>query len=249
MARGLPAGWTAWHSLRIRDKQGFLGEGDFVLAHPTRGLLALEVKGGQVEQRDGRWFQNGKALDESPRDQGERFVRRLLRRLADVGCEPPAFGVAVFLPDVDFDRQPTEDDLAGIVLGRTQLPYLKEALPAVVERALPAPRAATGAWVDQLHKLWGETWIPSLSLGARVRELDERPSRWMQHSSRSSTVSSTTSESSSRAAPGRARLSSPPKRRGAMRRSGRRCSSSASRSLCALGWRRDSHRTASRCTR
>jgi hypothetical protein len=174
LAKGLPTGWHAWHSLRIRDRNGFLGEGDFVLAHPTRGLLAVEVKGGQVEQRDGRWFQNGKPMDDPPRDQGETFLRKLLRRLADTGCQPPAWGVAVCFPDVEFDRQPTEDDLAGIVLGRAQLPYLKEALPAVVERALPAARNPAGPWVDQLHKLWGETWIPSLSLGARVREVAER---------------------------------------------------------------------------
>jgi hypothetical protein len=174
LAKGLPPGWHAWHSLRIRDRNGFLGEGDFVLAHPTRGLLAVEVKGGQVEQRDGRWFQSGKALDESPRDQGETFLKKLLRRLSETGCQPPAWGVAVCFPDVEFERQPTEDDLAGIVLGRAQLPYLKEALPAVVERALPAARDPVGAWVDQLHKLWGETWVPSLSLGARTREVAER---------------------------------------------------------------------------
>jgi hypothetical protein len=174
MSKGLPSGWTAWHSLRIRDKLGYLGEGDFILAHPTRGLLAMEVKGGRIEQRDGRWFQNGAPLEEPPRDQGETFLKRLLRRLADEGCQPPAWGVAVCFPDTEFERQPSEDDLAGIVLGRADLPYLKEALPTVVERALPAARAATGPWVDQLHKLWGETCVASLSLGTRVRELGER---------------------------------------------------------------------------
>jgi hypothetical protein len=171
---GLPAGWYAWHSLRVRDTHGYLGEGDFVLAHPERGLLALEVKGGRIEQRDGRWFSNGCALDEAPRDQAERFLGKLRRRLADAGCVPPAWGAAVCFPDTAFDRQPTEDDLSGVVLGATQLPHLAVALPGVLERALPAAREARGAWIDGLHRLWGETWVPSLSLGTRAREVAER---------------------------------------------------------------------------
>ncbi len=38
----------------------------------------------------------------------------------------------------------------------------------------PPAREPRGAWIDQLHRLWGETWVPSLSLGTRARELDER---------------------------------------------------------------------------
>lgn len=171
---GLPAGWSAWHSLRIRDKYGYLGEGDFVLAHPTRGLLVLEVKAGRIEQRDGRWFSNGIALDEAPRDQAERFLEKLRRRLAEANCAPPAWGAAICFPDTAFDRQPTEDDLAGVVIGASHLPYLKEALPPVFERALPDAREPRGPWVEQLHRLWGETWVPSLSLGTRTREIAER---------------------------------------------------------------------------
>ena len=65
---GLPPGWTAWHSLRIHDDAGAEGEGDFILIDPDRGMLIIEVKGGGMEARDGRWFQNGKPLDHSPRD-------------------------------------------------------------------------------------------------------------------------------------------------------------------------------------
>jgi hypothetical protein len=174
LRNGLPPGWSAWHSLRLRDARGFLGEGDFVLAHPSRGLLALEVKGGRIEQRDGRWYSNGTPLDEAPRDQAERFLDKLRRRLAEAGCAPPAWGAAVCFPDTAFDRQPSEDDLAGVVLGASHLPYLKEALPPVIDRALPEARPPRGPWIDQLHRMWGETWVPSLSLGTRARALAER---------------------------------------------------------------------------
>lgn len=170
----LPAPWTAWHSLRIRDGRGYTGEGDFVLAHPERGLLVLEVKGGQVEQRDGRWFTNGVPLETPPLAQAEGYVRKLVRRLEDWHCAPPAFGAAVAFPDVDFDAQPGEDVLRGVVLGRLQLRWLGEALPALAARALPAPHGGRGGWVERLHQLWGETWVPALSLGTRVAALGER---------------------------------------------------------------------------
>jgi hypothetical protein len=63
---GLPANWYAWHSLRIMEDSGVFGEGDFVIAAPERGLLALEVKGGNIQQRDGRWFQNNVPMKMDP---------------------------------------------------------------------------------------------------------------------------------------------------------------------------------------
>jgi len=52
----LPKGWYAWHSLKLRTKaKGEFSEADFVIADPDRpSVLILEVKGGQIEQRDGR---------------------------------------------------------------------------------------------------------------------------------------------------------------------------------------------------
>ena len=62
LATQLPKGWTAWHSLRVRAEKTWEGEGDFVLAIPDRGALVLEVKGGAIEVRDGRWLENGRAM-------------------------------------------------------------------------------------------------------------------------------------------------------------------------------------------
>lgn len=168
LKKRLPGGWRAWHSLRLRDAKGYLGEGDFVLAHPERGLLVLEVKGGHLERRDGRWLQNGEPLDPGPLDQGLRFQRKLLERLDAYGSRPPAWGVAVAFPGTEFDAQPGADDVNGVVLGRTQLLWLEESFDGVVRRALPAPGEARGDWVDRLHRLWNETWVPCLSLGTRA---------------------------------------------------------------------------------
>ncbi len=169
---GLPAGWYAWHSLRVRDPGGFDGEGDFVLAVPGRGLLVLEVKGGQVSVRDGRWLQNGQAMKQPPRDQGISFAKKLIARLRARDCAPHAWGVAVCFPDVGTERGPTQGDLNGVVLGAQDLGWIGEALPALVERALPAPRAERGRWIEALHEFWGETWVPKLSLAMRARRAE-----------------------------------------------------------------------------
>jgi hypothetical protein len=171
----LPDGWYAWHSLRLRDRRASFGEGDFVLAHPERGALLLEVKGGAITQRDGQWLQNGKPLHKPPLDQAHGFRGFLLARLRAAGVDAPSIGVAPCFPDTDFDAQPTEDDLAGIVLGAHHLRWLAESLPAVATRAIPPPRATPrGDWLAALHAMWGETWIPALSLGARARDQAER---------------------------------------------------------------------------
>jgi hypothetical protein len=173
LKRGLPPGWHAWHSLRLRDGAARLGEGDFVVADPRRGALVLEVKGGEISLRDGRWFSWSEPLKKAPLQQALDFATLLKRRLAQSSCQAPAVGCAVCFPDTDFDRPPGEDVLSGVVLGKAQLPWLQEALVPLVERALPPAGDAVGNWVDCIHALWGETWIPALTLGMRAKALGE----------------------------------------------------------------------------
>ena len=174
LQKHMPLGWYGWHSLRIRDPHGYEGEGDFILAHPERGFLVLEVKGGQVEQRDGRWFQNGEPMPKAPLEQGTGFAKKLSLRLRDVDCSAPAYGAAVCFPDTYVGAQPSQDNLDGLVIGKGELPYLTDALPPLLTRALPEGRPARGHWIDAIHRFWGETWIPSLALGTRAKEATDQ---------------------------------------------------------------------------
>ncbi|MBI5487052.1 MAG: AAA family ATPase [Deltaproteobacteria bacterium] len=168
LRRGLPAGWYAWHSVRVRLGPGRETEGDFVIVAPDRGLLVLEVKGGRIEVRDGRFFQNSRELDPPPRAQALSIVRALIDRLHAEACGPPAFGVATLFPETAFDAGPTQDDVAQLVLGEQDLPWLEKALPAILERACPPPREPRGPWIERLHRLWCERWTPKLALGHRA---------------------------------------------------------------------------------
>ena len=172
----LPGGWYAWHSLRLRTREkGEFSEADFIIADPNRpGILILEVKGGQIEQRDGRWYQNSMQLKSSPLDQAFSFRKRLIGRFTENDVKAPTIGVAVCFPDTFFGQQPTEDDLKGLVIGGQDLPHLDKILPDVMAHAIPDPWSITGRWVHLIHQLWGETWIPDICLGGRIGMDEEK---------------------------------------------------------------------------
>lgn len=82
--RGLPRGFVVLHSfpwLRpTRDLAGEPlreGEADFVILHPERGLLVLEVKGGKPELTGRTWSRGGRELRD-PFDQARRSRYALL---------------------------------------------------------------------------------------------------------------------------------------------------------------------------
>ena len=53
-------------------------------------------------------------------------------------------------------------------------------LPTVMAHAVPDPWSASNTWVQALHKLWGETWVPDICLGSRV-QLDEEKRLRLDH--------------------------------------------------------------------
>ncbi len=83
------------------------GEADFVLAHPERGLLVLEVKGGTIsyDAAKGRWSTRGKAGDARIKDpfnqarQNSHSLKRLLERGKRVADNRFFANYAVALPD------------------------------------------------------------------------------------------------------------------------------------------------------
>ena len=169
----LPEGWYAWHSLSIhREDTGEFGETDFVIAIPNRpAILLMEVKGGYIEQRDGRWFQNSKPI--SPLDQAHTFKRKLITRLKEKGlvkAEIPQIGLCFCFPDTKFSNQPTQDGMNGVTIGKESLPYFDKILRDIVGRTIPEPDPVKGnEWIKILHEIWGESWVPELDLCCRIK--------------------------------------------------------------------------------
>jgi hypothetical protein len=102
----LPDEYVVFHSVRwqVRRPQGGVldGEADFVIAHPSSGILVLEVKGGVItfDGWTGHWYTNGNRLGRSPLKQASDNMYRLRDKL-ESRLAPPTMGHAVAFPDVE----------------------------------------------------------------------------------------------------------------------------------------------------
>ncbi len=175
---GLPHGWKAWHSIRLRIGHDYEGEGDFVIAAPELGLLVLEVKSGNVWLEEGRWMQNGRPMKLAPLDQARGFAQALIDEIRRRGGESPPFGVAAIFPDCEFsyDRGPEEGGIDGRVLGRLDLHTLARELPPLAQRVIRQRHAPPPAyrWIPKLDDIWGRNWVPHVSLATRVEDAERR---------------------------------------------------------------------------
>lgn len=80
-----------YHSRRFRRKGYVRGmperkeyEIDFIIIDPSRGVLCVEVKGGQIEFDGNRWYQNGHAMDKDPLSQVRGAAKSLESHYTDV---------------------------------------------------------------------------------------------------------------------------------------------------------------------
>lgn len=140
--RGLPKGYVVLHSfpwLRpLRDHKSEPlreGEADFVILHPDRGLLILEVKGGRPELVGRVWSRGGKEIRD-PFDQArrsryalleaveERTGRRLHRGLF-------AHGDVVVFPHSRFASALPVNTDPRILVDASQVPMLPERIEEV----------------------------------------------------------------------------------------------------------------------
>ena len=171
----LPDGWRAWHSLRLWSAGHSDGEGDFVIAVPKLGMLVIEVKGGRVELAGGRWLQNGKELEKAPRQQAQGFARALVTAVQSRGAKAPPWEIVASFPDVEFSGGPDAGDVAGLVIGERDLAWLDRRLRELAEKTI-AKRSPpeSNTWVDRVHELWGETWVPRVCLSDRVDDAERR---------------------------------------------------------------------------
>ncbi|MEW6059180.1 MAG: AAA family ATPase, partial [Actinomycetota bacterium] len=109
------------------------GEADFVIAHPTDGILVLEAKGGRLnyDPETKRWSQSGRSgghlLDEDPFHQAEDEMRSLVEILSSQpGWErwKPSYGYGVACPDGSYDRPAHPAAPVEVVIDRDDLDRL-----------------------------------------------------------------------------------------------------------------------------
>jgi hypothetical protein len=128
------------------------GECDVLIAHPEKGFLAIEVKGGPIKRDSlGRWWAGSGQLDRSPFQQAADSHHSLVAKLTELpdweaGLNPIA-GHAIAFPNVDLASLN-----AKILMGTDADPEL------ILDRALltPDPQRNTRIreWVDRCFELW-----------------------------------------------------------------------------------------------
>jgi hypothetical protein len=107
-----PAGWTIAHNLYVTDrarKGTSVRELDILLIHPRKGIVVVEVKGGELARTaNGQWTQNGSVM--SALKQPDRQLHSTLRRLHSALDEHeywkslsrrPIRGCMIVMPDCD----------------------------------------------------------------------------------------------------------------------------------------------------
>jgi len=135
----LPDPWRVFHSVawqsRRNGRQGD-GEADFVLLHPTHGLIVIEAKGGSITIKDGDWYTSnrGGLYPIDPFEQAVSSKHALVKYLRDAIPELPriAAGHAVWFPKVKVSGDLSAQAPDALVLDRTDLSRAPSAINDVV---------------------------------------------------------------------------------------------------------------------
>ena len=111
--RSLNDQYTVFYSLSwvgINEKRT-IGEADFVIAHPAKGILVIEVKSGEIEYKGGDWIQtntkSGQSKRIEPYVQARKSQFELLDRLNE-GIQEfrlPMMCYCVWFPSIDINPQ------------------------------------------------------------------------------------------------------------------------------------------------
>jgi hypothetical protein len=164
--------WTVFHSFTLlaknQEEKLIDAEIDFLLFHPKKGLLSLEVKGGKVHQENGEWYQYDKKLPRSPIEQAKVNKYSIRSYLFNHmhGDTEMAFGHAVCFPNSGPIRN-LPADMKEVVITNEQMTYLKEAIETIMEswsdeRSRELPKAVANAVV--------KTLMPAFEVGVSMND-------------------------------------------------------------------------------
>lgn len=127
LQEALPDDYVVFHSVAwlARNPQSGAqdGEADFVVAHPARGVLVVEVKGGRItyDGATGRWYSNAHSIQD-PFEQARSNKHSLLAKLKDLPYWRNRWltiGHAVAFPDVVVKHDLRLDAPQQIILSRS----------------------------------------------------------------------------------------------------------------------------------
>ena len=141
--RTLSDQYTVFYSLSwvgINEKRT-VGEADFVIVHPAKGIFVIEVKSGEIEYKNGEWIQtntkSGQSKRIEPYVQARKSQFELLDRLSQ-GIRDfriPMMCYGVWFPSVDISEKATlpPESPKEITLDRLSLENPEKAINSAFE--------------------------------------------------------------------------------------------------------------------
>ena len=88
-----------------------IGEADFVILHPVKGILVIEVKSGEIEFKDRKWIQtntrSGVSKRIDPLGQARKSQFELMDRLyeADLNFKIPMMCYCAWFPTIEMPAE------------------------------------------------------------------------------------------------------------------------------------------------
>lgn len=185
----LDDGWVVLHSLGLVDHDTKRrGEADIVVVS-ERGVFVLEVKGGHVSCRDGKWYYGvpgGQEVErrEDPWTQASGAMFAVIKRVRDAAPDLKGllYGYGVVMPMERFTARGAEIDPDVLLdkrdFGRNLSYYIGQLerrwRQIYAERGLPDPRRPTVADIGRIRRILRPDVESAFSLGSWLTGLDEQ---------------------------------------------------------------------------
>jgi|LSQX01.2.fsa_nt_gb Cdc6-like AAA superfamily ATPase len=138
--RTLDNNYVVFHSYNwVGIKERTIGEADFVVMHPTKGIMVIEVKSGEIEYKDGIWYQTNVKTkfkkEINPFSQARRSMYEIQDRLLlkYKFSEIPMICFAVWFTSMDIDKDvllPAESP-REIILDKSSLDFPKRDIDGI----------------------------------------------------------------------------------------------------------------------
>jgi hypothetical protein len=179
LKKSLDDSWTVFHSFNMlaRNREKKLGDGeiDFLIFHKEFGMLALEVKGGQLAFKDGYWFQNGRKLTKGPVEQAKvnkYIIMEYLNRWFKDGF-PCYFGHAACFPDC-YEIKGLPMDCEGVVISGQEVPYIRDAVVKIMRDFNKEAIKTDANAVEQILKSLAPMFEYGVSISDRIGQAESR---------------------------------------------------------------------------
>lgn len=179
--------YTVLHSVPVylKENQGsklLNGELDFLILHPEKGMLIVEVKGGGISRdaSTGKWSSIDSKGElhtiKDPFEQGKKYayaISHLVEREKSTRKYDYPFFHAVWFPDVETTGSSLgiSDNLHMITLGKQDLDQTATAVPRVFRNCLGGGSEVPGvSGIEALRLFLSPSWVLSLKLANSIEE-------------------------------------------------------------------------------